>query len=85
MTGKTLALQVDADGAVRYDAVVRQGHDKERTVFSQFRDLVPLRNRVDAGEVGLEQPDDEELQKTTDRTREALEKIVSGKCERYLA
>ncbi|RKP09083.1 SKIP/SNW domain-containing protein [Thamnocephalis sphaerospora] len=77
--GKTLALQVDAEGNARYDAVVRQGHDKDRIVHSQFRDLVPLRHRADVGEVSLERPDEEEVQMTTDRTRAALEKIVSGK------
>ncbi|RKP25416.1 SKIP/SNW domain-containing protein [Syncephalis pseudoplumigaleata] len=78
-SGKTLALQVDAEGNVRYDAVVRQGHDKNRLVQTQYRDLVPLRNRVDAGEVSLDMPDEEEIQQTTDRTREALEKIITGK------
>ncbi|KAI9594728.1 SKIP/SNW domain-containing protein [Syncephalis fuscata] len=77
--GKTLALQVDAEGNVRYDAVVRQGHDKDRIIQSQFRDLVPLRNRADAGEVSLEKPDEDAIQETTDRTRAALEKIITGK------
>jgi SNW domain-containing protein 1 len=79
VTGKTLALQVDSEGNTRYDAIVRQGHDKDRIIQSQYRDLVPLRHRADVGEVSLEKPDESVIQETADRTRAALEKIVSGK------
>lgn len=59
----------------------QQGHRDGRTVQSQFRDLVPLLNRTDlsAADTSLERPSAEDVQSTTDRTRLALEKLVSGK------
>lgn len=38
---KTLAVTVDADGGVNYDAVVKQGQNRDKTVFSKHSDLVP--------------------------------------------
>ncbi|KAF8326011.1 SKIP/SNW domain-containing protein [Cantharellus anzutake] len=78
-SGNTLALQVDADGNVRYDAIAQQGHREGRRVFSQFKDLVPLTNRTDLDEKArlMERPPEEEVQSTAERTRVALEKLVN--------
>ncbi|KAI9141803.1 SKIP/SNW domain-containing protein [Paraphysoderma sedebokerense] len=73
----TLAVTVDAEGNIAYDAVARHGHGKDRIIHSQYKDLVPMDISNDANEWA--KPDDEEIQKTTEKTREALEKIVSGK------
>ena len=40
-TGKTLTLQVDAEGSIKYDALATQGLGKDRVVHSKFTDLVP--------------------------------------------
>lgn len=95
--GNTLALQVDSDGNVRYDAIgtsspalhprtsltpplaAQQGHRDSRTVQSQFKDLVPMAHRTDIKDQSMERPSEEEVQNTADRTRAALEKLVSGK------
>ena len=35
-----VALQVGGDGKVRYDAIVKQGANSSRTVFSRYEDMV---------------------------------------------
>lgn len=73
-----LALTVDGDGKVKYDAIARQGHAEGRIVQTSFKDLIPLRQRADAGEINLERPSQEEVAATAERTKAALEKLVSG-------
>lgn len=73
-----LALTVDGDGKVKYDAIARQGHADNRVIHTSFKDLIPLRQRADAGEINLERPSEEEVAATTERTKAALEKLVSG-------
>ncbi|KAI5816430.1 putative transcriptional regulator Cwf13/SkiP [Pyronema omphalodes] len=75
---KALALQVDAEGKVKYDAIAKQGHGSNRIVHASFKDLIPLRQRADIGEISLERPSEEEVEATAERTRQALEKLVSG-------
>lgn len=77
-SSKSLALQVDSTGAVKYDAIARQGHDEKRIVHAQFKDLIPLRQRADIGEISLERPSEEEVAAQAEKTRQALEKLVSG-------
>ncbi|KAF8495313.1 SKIP/SNW domain-containing protein [Gautieria morchelliformis] len=80
-SGNTLALQVDSEGNVRYDAIAHQGHREGRVIQSQFKDLVPIAHRtdIDDSERAMERPSEEEVQATADRTRAALEKLVNGK------
>ncbi|TFK54639.1 hypothetical protein OE88DRAFT_1716824 [Heliocybe sulcata] len=79
--GNTLALQVDAEGNVRYDALVQQGQREGKRVQSQFKDLIPIAYRKDLedSEREMERPTEDEVQATTDKTRAALEKLVNGK------
>ncbi|OAP57737.1 pre-mRNA-processing protein 45 [Fonsecaea erecta] len=77
-TSNALALQVDAEGKVKYDAIARQGHGEGRIIHSSFKDLIPLRQRADAGDLSLDRPSAEEAQATAERTKLALEKLVSG-------
>ncbi|GAA5827778.1 hypothetical protein JCM5353_006414 [Sporobolomyces roseus] len=79
--GNTLALQVDADGKVRYDAIAQQGHRKGVSVQSSFKDLVPLQQRTDVSTETREmvRPSEEDVQATAERTKLALEKLVNGK------
>ncbi|TFL07316.1 pre-mRNA-processing protein 45 [Pterulicium gracile] len=80
-SGNTLALQVDSEGNVRYDAIAQQGQRAGKFVQSQFKDLVPLHYRKDLTDAdrSLDRPSEEEVQATTDKTRAALEKLVNGK------
>ncbi|KAG0344962.1 mRNA splicing protein [Podila humilis] len=77
--GSTIALQVDAQGNVAYDAIAKRGHSSNQIVQAQFKDLVPLNERADVGEISLSRPTEEEVQETADRTRAALEKISKTK------
>ncbi|KAI0898092.1 SKIP/SNW domain-containing protein [Annulohypoxylon nitens] len=77
-TSNALAIQVDATGKVKYDAIARQGHGESRIVHSSFKDLIPLRQRADAGEINLERPSEQEVAETKERTAKALAALVSG-------
>ncbi|KAF9495870.1 pre-mRNA-processing protein 45 [Pleurotus eryngii] len=80
-SGNTLALQVDSEGNVRYDAIAHQGQRAGKIVQSQFKDLVPLQHRKDLDDEArnMERPSEDEVQATADKTRAALEKLVNGK------
>lgn len=73
---KILALTVDSQGKVAFDAVVKQNENASKIVYSQHKDLVP---KI----ISAEEKDSEEVQKeieeSTQRTKEALEKIVNVK------
>ncbi len=73
-----LAIQVDAEGKVKYDAIARQGHNDQRIVHASFKDLIPLRQRADAGDINLDRPSEEEVAESTQRTKDALAKLISG-------
>ena len=77
-TSTALAVQVDAEGKVKYDAIARRGHSDNRIVHTSFKDLIPLRQRADAGDINLDRPSEEEVTASTQRTKDALMKLVSG-------
>ncbi|KAJ2905826.1 hypothetical protein MKZ38_004074 [Zalerion maritima] len=78
LTSNALAIQVDAEGKVKYDAIARQGHESGRIVHASFKDLIPLRQRADAGELDLSRPSAEAVAETSERTKTALANLVSG-------
>lgn len=73
-----LPVQLDSKGRVKYDALVKQGHGKDKVVHSRFQDLVPVHLK-DEGDPDLERPSEEDIEETTRKTREALEKEVTTK------
>jgi SNW domain-containing protein 1 len=77
-TSNALALQVDAEGKVKYDAIARQGHNENRIIHSSFKDLIPLRQQANAGDLSLDRPSQEEVAATAEKTKLALEKLVAG-------
>lgn len=77
-SSNALTLEVDAEGQVKYDAIARRGHGKERIIHSQFKDLIPLRQRADAGELSLERPSEEDVETTRERTQLALNNLING-------
>jgi SNW domain-containing protein 1 len=77
-TSNALAVQVDAEGKVKYDAIARRGHGDGRIVHASFKDLIPLRQRVDMGEISLDRPSEEEVADQTEKTKNALASLVSG-------
>ncbi|KAL9610058.1 MAG: hypothetical protein Q9167_005219 [Letrouitia subvulpina] len=77
-TSNALALQVDAEGKLKYDAIARQGHSDSRIIHTSFKDLIPIRQRAEVGEISLDRPSEEEVAENTEKTRKALESLVSG-------
>ena len=77
-TSNALTVQVDAEGKVKYDAIARRGHSDNRIVHASFKDLIPLRQRVDMGEVSLDRPSEEEVEAQMEKTKNALANLVQG-------
>merc|ERR1711953_1545374 len=73
-----LAIHLDQDGKVKYDALVKQGHGKDRVVHSKFSDLVP-KEILDENDASLNRPDLDKVDEVTQATREALEKLTNDK------
>lgn len=59
-TNKTLAVQVDAEGKIRYDMIARQGHSKDKVVHSKLSDMKG--GVIDEEDETLQKPDEEEIQ-----------------------
>lgn len=77
-SSNALAVQVDAKGKVKYDAIARQRHNDKRIVHASFKDLIPLRQRADGGEISLDRPSEEEVAAQTEKTKTALAALVTG-------
>lgn len=73
-----LAVQLDLAGKVKYDIIARQGHSKDKIVYSSINQLLPAEVlSEDASE--LQKPDEEEIKEITEQTRRALEQLTSSK------
>lgn len=73
-----LALQTDSTGKVKYDIIARQGHAKDKIVYSNINQLLPAEVlSEDAQE--LQRPSEEEINDITESTRKALEKLTNQK------
>ncbi|CAJ2507884.1 Uu.00g090700.m01.CDS01 [Anthostomella pinea] len=77
-TSNALTIQVDGSGKVQYDAIAKQGHAEGRIVHASFKDLIPLRQRADTGEIDLARPSTEQVEETTERTKNALAALVGS-------
>lgn len=77
-SSNALAVQVDNDGRVKYEDLARRGHSDKRIVHASFKDLIPLRQRADAGEIDLARPSGEEVEEARERTQKALKSLVDG-------
>ncbi|SPO25360.1 probable transcriptional coregulator Snw1 [Ustilago trichophora] len=82
-TGNKLAMRVDGQGNKRYDAIVKQGLRQGQTVQTEYKDLVPLSQRMDVKDKdrdsGFERPSQQQVMSTTERTRLALEALTKSK------
>lgn len=76
-TSNALAVSLDATGKIKYDAIARQGHGKDKVIHSRPQDLLP--KPIEDDDPELQKPDDEQVMENTEKTRMALEKLVSGK------
>lgn len=73
-----LAIQTDASGKIKYDAIARQGHGKDKIVYSNISQLLPAEVLAE-DDPELLKPDEETVAETTEATRRALEKLTSAK------
>ncbi|CAH2328450.1 SNW domain-containing 1 [Pelobates cultripes] len=73
-----LAVQVDAEGKIKYDAIARQGQSKDKVIFSKYTDLIP-KEVMNEDDPDLQRPDEEAVKELTEKTRQALDKAVSQK------
>lgn len=78
-TSKSLALTINSEGKVDYEAIARQGHSKTRIIQTNFQELIPLRQRVKNGDLSLERPSQEVVQSTAEKTQAAIQKILDAK------
>ncbi|KAI8785029.1 SNW domain-containing protein 1 [Biomphalaria glabrata] len=76
-TSNALAVQLDAEGKIKYDAIARQGHGKDKVIHSRPQDLLP--KPIEEDDPALQKPSEEAIQENTEKTRLALEKLISGK------
>lgn len=75
-----LAVQLDGQGKVKYDIIARQGHSKDKIVYSSISQLLPAEVlSEDAAE--LQKPSEEEINDITENTRKALEKLTNQKIQ----
>lgn len=78
-TSNALALKVDGTGKANHaELLARRGHSENRIVQASFKDLIPLRQRADAGELDLSRPSQEDVEATRERTAQALAALVQG-------
>ena len=73
-----LVRRVDAEGKTKYDEIAKRGHSDTRIVQASFKDLIPLRQQADAGQLDLARPSQEMVQATKEKTEQALMQLVSG-------
>ena len=73
-----LQLRVDKDGKSDVASQIAQrGHGASRIVQSSFKDLIPLRQLANAGELDLSRPSAEEVEATRVRTAAALGQLIT--------
>uniref|UniRef100_A0A4W3J8B5 SNW domain-containing protein 1 n=1 Tax=Callorhinchus milii TaxID=7868 RepID=A0A4W3J8B5_CALMI len=77
-SSNSLAVQVDAEGKIKFDAIARQGQAKDKVIYSKYTDLIP-KEIINEDDPGLQRPDEESIKELTEKTRSALEKQVSQK------
>lgn len=77
-TSNALAVQLDAEGKVKYDAIARQGHSKDKIVYSKLSDLLPV-EVMSENDPSLDKPDQETIDEITESTRQALQKLTNSK------
>lgn len=73
-----LVQRVDGDGKTKYDEIARRGHGDSRIVQASFKDLIPLRQQANAGDLDLARPSQDVVQATKEKTEQALLALVAG-------
>ncbi|WMV60013.1 hypothetical protein MTR67_053398 [Solanum verrucosum] len=83
--GKNLPVTVDEHGEVRYDAIVRQGENAKKIVYSQHKDLIPKFVKEDESDEEMDQDEKQKvIDETMEETKAALEKIVNSQESKFI-
>ena len=72
---KTVPVQLDSEGKIRYDALLKQGSNKDKLIYHKLSDLLPS-EVLNEDDPTLQKPDEEEINAVTEATRQALEKLT---------
>ncbi|XP_033215007.1 puff-specific protein Bx42 [Belonocnema kinseyi] len=77
-TSNALAVQLDAHGKVKYDLIARQGHSKDKIVYSKLSDLLPseITNEDDPT---MQLPSTDISEELSLKTARALQNIIGSK------
>lgn len=77
-----LAVQVNSEGKIKYDMLLRRNgqQDVNKIIPHQLQDLLPS-EVLHTDDPALQKPTEEEVQQTVERTRSALQALVSSKIE----
>lgn len=75
---KTLPIQLDSEGRIKYDVIVKQGSNKDRIVYNKLTDLLPS-EILNEDDPSLAKPSIDEVDEVTAKTRAALEALTSSK------
>jgi SNW domain-containing protein 1 len=70
-----VALQMDSEGNIKYDAILNQDRTHRKIVQSTAKDLVAKK----VSELEKDKPDDDEVLQKMQETQAALEKVLNGK------
>jgi SNW domain-containing protein 1 len=73
-----MVRRVDSEGKTKYDEIAKRGHGESRIVQASFKDLIPLRQQADAGQLDLARPSQDVVQATKEKTEQALMALVNG-------
>lgn len=73
-----LPVQMDAEGRIKFDNLLRQGQAKNKVIHSKFTDLVEKQNKAE-DDPDLMRPDEETRKEVAEKTRLALENEVNSK------
>ena len=68
-SNQTLALTVNADGDVNYDAIIRSGENRNRIIATGHKALVPKLDQINSA---MPKPEEEEVEATAKATAAAL-------------
>jgi len=76
-----IAVKLDEKGDIKFsEAIARQGvANKNKIVYSKFTDLLP--KQVTEEDPDLARPDQDAIKESTEKTRKALEALVSAKVQ----
>jgi SNW domain-containing protein 1 len=66
-SSNAIAVQLDAQGEVKFDLIAKQGVSKDKIVYSKFTDLLP--KQVTEEDPDLNRPDPDSVKEVTNFTK----------------